>query len=301
MQKGNLTHSNSHPNEEVVSSYKDRIRKQGDLPYASTSYQLEILEDMSSSELGLFILKNKGTDGFWTNHLLSHKTGSKNLSFFEDFLLNKCPVVLAHRERFQIFKNTLQSLLKCGATIASIPCGLMKDLLELDYTGINACKLVGIDIDENSLKHAKKAAKKLNNKQIIELVQKDAWLLESSAEFDVITSSGLNVYQPSREKTVSLYKILYNALKENGVLVTSVLTYPPFLKESTDWDMSLITKEDLILDRIIHHDILGVNWRNFRHIDEIPEDFYKAGFSKVEIKLDSRRIFPTVIAHKDCR
>jgi hypothetical protein len=43
---------------------------------------------------------------------------------------------------------------------------------------------------------------------------------------------------------------------------------------------------------------LGCKWRNFRMLDEIYEDFYSAGFTKVRVIFDQYHIFPTVIANK---
>lgn len=303
-QNSNLTHSSKRPNKDTLKKeYINQIQNQANSDYTTIDEQIFIVEEMLRSEIGTFILENKGANGFWTDILINcinegYTREKSKENFFEEFLLFRSPVVIAHRERFKLFQDTIQKTLKPGLSLASIPCGLMRDLLSLDYSNSHPCKLTGIDLDAESLKLASNLAKSLGCKNQISFVQKNAWDLESSEEFDVISSSGLNVYEPSRERTVELYKVLLRALKPGGKLVTSVLTYPPFSNNQTDWDLSSIPKEDLRLEQVIHHDILGVKWGNYRSIDDLKTDFLSAGFSKAEVEMDSKKIFPTIIAYK---
>lgn len=130
------------------------------------------------------------------------------------------------------------------------------------------------------------------------LIQKNAWDLSFNQEIDVITSSGLNVYEPDPKKVSELYYRFFNALKPNGHLITSVLTFPPEEDRQTDWDIQDIPEETLLLNRILHKDILDVKWRNFRATSEIAQEFGQIGFSEVMIYFDKNRIFPTVLAKK---
>jgi hypothetical protein len=54
-----------------------------------------------------------------------------------------------------IFQKLAQSLLKENVVLASIPCGLMRDLLTLDFSNIDHFGLIGVDIDTESLDFAK--------------------------------------------------------------------------------------------------------------------------------------------------
>lgn len=77
-------------------------------------------------------------------------------------MLHTAPVVKATQERFKIFQKSIESNLKNDIKIASIPCGVMDDLLYLHYDKFWNIELFGIDIDDQSLVLAKE-----NLKQII--------------------------------------------------------------------------------------------------------------------------------------
>ena len=172
----------------------------------------------------------------------------------------------------------------------------MNDLLTLDYTKVSHFKIVGIDIDEESIVRARIKARKFHNS--VEFRIQNAWDLQDNEVFDVITSNGLNVYEDDHEKVLDLYRRFFKALKPGGVLIIGVLTYPPGEDKKTDWDLSGIQEESLLMEQILHKDILGIKWRNFRTADEIEREFINAGFSKIEVIFDTHRIFPTVVAQK---
>ncbi|HEX4840519.1 MAG TPA: methyltransferase domain-containing protein [Rhabdochlamydiaceae bacterium] len=305
--KSNKTHHSLHGTlEKAVADLEVKIRERGDLPSVSVDEQIAVLQDLIQFPLGRFIVEKKGANGFWTDYMITfpetrRKTGrnieGKPLSKWEDFLVNRSPVVLASQERYKIFQRTAQSLIKDGVVLASIPCGVMNDLLTLDYSNVANFKLIGIDIDKESIDLAKKQAEAKNSRSVEFRIQ-NAWELEDQNSFDVITSSGLNVYEDDIEKVLELYRQFYRALKPGGVLITSVLTYPPGEGKKTDWDLTGMSEETLRMEQILHKEILGVKWRNFCSINEIELQFMKAGFSKVDVILDRRRIFPTVIAYK---
>lgn len=307
MEIQNRTHSSKKISfEEILRALKKRITAMGDLDHVSKERQLEIVDLLCEFRLGRFILENRGANGFWTDYMISHPQNGRisglnidgqPLNLVEDFLLNRCPVVLAHQERFCIFKRLIQERLTEDCIMASIPCGLMRDLLELDFSKIKNYKLIGIDIDEESLALASKIAyeKKINN---VEFIQKDAWQIQYCGELDLITSSGLNVYEADSKKVLELYSKFFSSLKPGGVLITSVLTYPPGEAVETDWNLKIIPQDDLLLDQIVHKDILGVKWRNFRSSDRLIEEFKQAGFSEVSVHFDRYHIFPTIFAKK---
>lgn len=215
----------------------------------------------------------------------------------ESWFLNECPIIVAHQERFKIFQKLTQNLLKDHITLASIPCGLMRDLITLDFSSITHFELLGIDIDPESLFLAKQLARQKGIVNI-RLIQKNAWDLAMQQEIDVITSSGLNVYEPDRQKVLDLYKQLFIALRPGGHLIISALTYPPEEEKETDWDTTNISQDTLLLDRIIHRDILNITWRNFRTSSELEEEFKQVGFSDICVHFDTHRIFPTILAKK---
>lgn len=297
---------NSNEISEIIKEIREKITSRGDLPHISVKKQSELLEDLSSFSLGRFFLENKSADGYWTDYIINHpQTGGKTglnsdgnaFSFVEKFILEKAPLTLATRERFDIFQKNTHKLLKNDMKIASIPCGVMRDLLSLNYKNLSF-SIVGLDLDLNSIKLAEKLASHYKLSNHVDLLQGDAWNLPFQEELDLITSSGLNVYVSEEKKLEELYKEFYRSLKKGGHLVTAVLTYPPGFSKKSEWILDRLPEENLLMEKVLFQDILGCKWRNFRSVDEIYKDFRSVGFIDVEIVFDSFRIFPTVIAKK---
>ncbi len=305
--KTNVTHAlEQNSFDEAIKKLKDKISSRGDLSHVSVARQLDIIDQFCAFPLGRFILERRGANGFWTDYMISHPhngrvTGlnieGKPFTPMEEFFLNKIPIIVAHQERFGIFQKLAQSFLKNDVVFASIPCGIMRDLLTLDFSRVKNVALVGIDIDHESLLLAKQYADE-NRIPNVRLLEQDAWQMPFVNEFDVITSSGLNVYESDPKRLLELYRRFFQALKPGGKLIISVLTYPPDAGKDTDWDLTGIEPETLLLDRIIHKDILDIKWRNFRSTQELDKEFIQAGFSEITVHFDKHRIFPTIVATK---
>jgi len=129
--------------------------------------------------------------------------------------------------------------------------------------------------------------------------QLDAFKMDSSNEFDLISSNGLNIYESDDKKVTKLYQNFYQALKPGGKLVTSFLTPPPGRDQVCDWDFDYINQEDLMLQKAIFADILQAKWQCFRTEEQTRLQLEEgAGFNNIKFKYDQARMFPTVIAIK---
>ena len=283
------------------------IIERGDLPYGTIRRQLDILDDLQKFPLGQFFLERKGADGYWTDYIINYfsqfgqniyKKDNKPLSITESFILEKCPLTLATRERFQIYQKELQERMKENIHFASIPCGMMRDLITLNYSSINSFFLTGIDIDPNSIKFAKKLAVKNENYHHCSFIEGDAWNIQLSHKADVITSSGLNVYVSEKEKREELYFNLFNNISISGSLIISTLTPPPDYSKKSEWNLEKIPKEDILMEKLLFGDILGSNWRNYKDTQETCNELISVGFRNTKIIYDTQRIFPTIIAYK---
>ncbi len=303
----NKTHAvDNQSHKTTIDNLRLKIIARGDLPHVSVARQLEIIQLLSEFPLGRFILERRGANGFWTDYMIARSdqeyasglnAEGKPFNFMENFILNQSLVVLASRERYHLFRSIAQNFLKDNMVLASIPCGIMRDLITLDFSSTKNIHLVGIDIDSDSLNLAQNLAKE-NAIKNISFLEQDAWNLAQNESFDLITSSGLNVYEDDPQRVLELYSCFFNALKPGGILVTSVLTHPPGSSSATDWKLDNIPAETLLLDHIFHNDILEVKWRNFRSLSELDKEFKTVGFSEVSILLDKNNIFPTIIAKK---
>lgn len=291
----------------AINNIVDKVKNRQNLTYVTVEKQLELIDLLSDFGLGRFLLERGGLDGYWTDYIIKHPskgrlTGlndeNKTLNSLESFLLNQAPTVLATQQRFEIFKVEIQKRLHDGASLASIPCGLMADLLDLDFTTTSNISLVGIDLDPESITYAKQYAETLNLSNHCNFSQCDAWTLDIHEEFDLITSNGLAIYEPDDAKVTGLYRGFFEALKPGGCLITSFLTPPPVPGLKTEWKLESVNMQDALLQKIIFADILDCKWQVFRTEETVKSQLQMAGFDEIEIIYDNAHIFPTVVARK---
>lgn len=295
-----LSH-NSNPEslQSTIEKIKNRIIVQGNLPHVSIEKKSSILNELSQFEFGQFLLQNQGLNGYWTHYVLTYPWHrNPNLSELEKFLLEKSPIIIATQERFQIFLTENQKAVKNNAVLATIPCGMMGELLYLNYDNINNIKLVGIDYDKNTFTDAKLLSEKQNLLQYTKFIEKNAWDIKIQNEFDLISSNGLNIYEPDDQKVTQLYQAFYDALKPGGKFVTSFLTKPLSMTDQCEWNMDAINQDDLLLQKIIFADIIQSKWQCYRSTDQKLQQLQSVGFKNIEFIYDKAKIFPTVIANK---
>lgn len=284
-----------------------RIVQQGDKPHVTRERQLELLHQLAQFDFGRFILQHQGINGFWTHYMLTHpwfgkKSGLNNrgdiLGDLEKFILERSPIMLATQQRFAIFLRENQKQVENGAKLACIPCGMMGELLYLNFTDTNAIELVGIDYDPDTLVDAQSLTKKQGLENFMTLKKKDAWQLNIENEFDLISSNGLSIYEPNDDKIIDLFQEFYRALKPGGKLVTSFLTYPPTLTDQCEWDFSKVNPDDLLLQRIIFIDIIEPKFQCYRSTAQTRKQLENVGFRDIQFIYDEAKIFPTVVAYK---
>lgn len=303
-----LSHQITAPNLAMtLGNIKARIIKASDKPHVSVKRQLQILDELTAFDFGRFLLQHQGANGFWTDYFLTHpchgrKTGLNNaqqqFTALESFILDQAPLMLATQERFLHFLEENQRAVKDGATLACIPCGMMGELLYLNYTGINNIRLVGIDLDKQAIGDAKNLAQQKKLSHFTKFAQKDAWHLNIKNEFDLISSNGLSIYEPNDDKVFALYESFYNALAPHGKLVTSFLTYPPNFPELCEWEMQKINPADALLQRIIFADVLNAKFQCYQTSATTKKHLSKIGFKEIHFIYDQAKMFPTVVAAK---
>jgi hypothetical protein len=154
------------------------------------------LAALSEFPFGRYLIQNRGLNGYWTHYVCTYPQWKHKESIhpLEKEILETFPVFIATQERFKIFQKLISQRIQSRRNFASIPCGLMGDLLLLDY-GNQEVTLHGIDLDEESLIKARNLAseKQLFLKTKFEC--KDAWHLQALNLFDLIVSNGLNIYE----------------------------------------------------------------------------------------------------------
>ena len=278
-----------------IQNIEDRLQSRSDLTLPLEE-EIQLLHQMTEFELGRFLLKNGGISGYWTAYWLIHGPQKQLSHPLEDWLINKAPAFMASRERYQIFSTETQKRLKPGIKLASIPCGLLDDLLHLDYSESPNTQIFGFDLDEESIELAKDNAKKYGKDSASHIETRDAWNLNADQEFDIITSNGLNFYEPDDGKVIELYKSFYVALKKGGVLITSFLTPPPQIDPKSPWKN--FNSEDIQKQKAIFRDIMDARWSAMRSEELTRSQLEATGFKIKEIIYDQQGLFPTVIAEK---
>lgn len=136
--------------------------------------ELALLDQLNEFQLGRFLLKNRGLDGYWISYIILHAPTQKLKNSLENWIIHQAPIVKAIRERFYIFQEQLQKHNRDDIILASIPCGLMDDLLILDYSLTQNVHLVGIDLDDDSLESTQGNALMHNKKLKATFIKKDA-------------------------------------------------------------------------------------------------------------------------------
>lgn len=302
-----ISHSQELPFEQIKQQTQQRLHEQGDKPPFTVARQLELLDELCDFAFGRFVLANRGINGFWTDYMLTHpwerrQTGvdldGQPFTPLEDYLLNCAPIVKATQERFEIFLRENQTKVAPGAVLASIPCGMMGELLYLDYFDVPDITLVGIDIDSQSIDAARGLAATRGLTDQVELTQDDAWNMTETEEFDLISCNGLTIYESDDDRVQALYNKFYQALTPGGKLVTSFVTPPPTLTDQCEWDMNRIDPSDLALQTCLLRDIVQVGWQHYRSSEQTRQMLQRAGFEDIEIHPDQARLFPTAVAVK---
>lgn len=290
----------------AMQTLADKIKAQGDTDEATAEQRLDFLHQLSAFDFGRFLIINQGINGFWTHYMLTYpwfgkKSGLNHagepFTEMETFLLHS-PILLATQQRFEIFLQQNQQCVKNGAVLGCVPAGLLGELLYLDYTDIDDITLVGLDYDPETLHDAKILAEKLGLEQFTELQQADAWHLNIENRFDLLSSNGLNIYEPDDDKVTDLYHQFFHALKPGGKLVTSYVTPPPQLTDDSEWQLDKIAIDDLKMQKTIFMDTLHAKWQCFRSTATTKQQLTDAGFIDLSVIQDKAGLFPTITAIK---
>ena len=304
-----LSHSGSELEtiEQTAKKARERINSHKKASAETKQYLCSLLDQLLEFPFGRFMLQNRGMDGFWSDYMIHHprvgrKTGKdesgRTLTRLEKVVLDKFPNIIATQERHEIFGKIIQDNMKNGASMASLPCGMMREFLERDFTGIDQIEMIGIDIDQRMLDGGEKLAKEYGVADKVKFTREDAWELPFEDEFSLLASSGLSIYEPSDDKVVDLYRQFYKSLRPDGVLVTSFMNFPPLPGRADQWEVSGLDQEILQIQGDLFVKVIGANFTAYRSKDTVREQLEEAGFSNIQFFFDTYHLFPTVTAEK---
>lgn len=263
---------------------------------------LEMLARLQEFELGRFLLHNQGLNGYWTSYIFRYEPGTPATTPMEYWLLNNS-LLCGARERFHRFKAAIAERLTEGAVLASVPCGVMDDLLQQDYRGLSEFRLVGMDIDAESLELAADNAATHGLAEHCEFIARDAWQLGVTAEFDLLVSNGLNMYESDPARLSELYANFASALRPGGRLLLSFLSPPPpppweDPSRAGEWVKYGIDERDLRRELALFGDIIQAKYLNFTAESEITAQLSEASLEVMSVDYSPSGVLPIVSAVK---
>jgi SAM-dependent methyltransferase len=174
----------------------------------------------------------------------------------------------------------------------------MGDLLLLDYSLAPNAELIGVDLDQESLNQAAALAEKRGLAERTRFLKADAWSEKLDFKADILTSNGLNIYEPDDVKVGALYANFHRLIKPGGILLVSFITPAPGGAQASPWDLSEIDARDMAQARMTLGEVVPVKWRNARAPELTERQLRQAGFDRIELLWDRARIFPTALAYK---
>jgi hypothetical protein len=281
---------------EELETIKQRILKG-----ASVEEKMKWFNQLCEFEYGRWMLVNRGLNAYWASYLIyydEYRNGMPSAHPLEKMLLENSPGVLSSRERAAKNLKIIQNLVKENMSIASIPCALMNDFLRLDYKNIKKIKIVGIDLDPAAIQLAKENSKKYNLEKYCGFKIGDAWKLGIENEFDIIHSSGLNMYVQNEADLLSLYTNFYKALKIGGNLVVSANVPPMDEDGAYVWNVTKEEMDEIPLEAMIFTKIIQIRQGMYCTRNQIIKQLKSVGFSDVQVDFDTRKIFLSFIAKK---
>ena len=193
---------------------------------ADTCARLESrLNELAATPIGRFILVNGGWNGYWTNYLAEIgcdliQNKAKPLQFTnetEEYILSEYAEVRGEHEL--MLRKIIGPIMKPGAVVASVPCGLMSEVL-MATDHFEGIQLYAIDIDkENFDLIREKYGDRLAGNEFHPL-EMDALTLDFDCKFDLITCVGFVVYI-KQENFPDFLSRIHRAIKPGGRLLLS--------------------------------------------------------------------------------
>ena len=157
--------------------------------------------------------------------------------------------------------------------------------------------LTQLNLNPDSIELAKRFADDRGLANKTQFLQRDAWNLQMDNSFDRVVSLGLNIYSPTIEVAINLYKSFYRTLKEDGQLLVSYMSPLP---TSPDCEMDLSQRGpiDTKLMPLIAEILQQKFFNHLNTTAQIVENLTSAGFKSVSCHHTSYRALNIAVAVK---
>ncbi len=282
----------------VVANIRQRLINMGNTINGPLSEKLDILKQLTEFEFGRHILQNNGVNGRWTHYMSYeyYQTPSSSKHPLESRLFS-FGLWASIKERLDFVQSCLQPDLRDGIALLSVPCGVMADLLTLDYAGLSNFQLVGIDLDPDSLALAKNLARERNLSDNTSFFLEDAWNISLTRKFDKVVCLGLIPYVRD-ERKVLLFKALNAALIDEGELFVNFRTPPAHIDPHSEQNRTSVSAENLQLNKVMSSEILQMKNSSYCSSASIKSMLEASGFLNIRIHFDRECIQGVAVAEK---
>lgn len=232
-----LSHKSTEVSEEEVQAslleLRARVESSANLSSADQNTRFALLQQLSEFDLGRFLLVNRGLNGYWTDVIVNRpadanaNTKLQYANSLEEYFFESSPVFAARREAQQLIHQEVREVLRPGSCVASVPSGLMSEVLLATQAPFSGVDLFAIDYDAENFDWINKRYSDRLVGNTLHTLQMNATQLDFVESFDVICSIGLTIYMPNDEEVQELINRLYTALKPNGgKLITTFAATP---------------------------------------------------------------------------
>ena len=261
---------------------------------------LEVFENLLRSKLGVFLIVNRGLNGYWTDKIVNFPSYSEiekeKYTDFDKYLMTM-PIFMATQQRFLHFKKAIQDISRSKMiNVLAAPCGVLPEFYNAENKNINY--IDALDIDKENFSLIEEKYRESKDKSKIRFINLDLLKFDKKNTYDLVVSNGLNLYISNIDILNKMFSILFNSLKANGYLITSFLSLPAVLSDKSPWDMEKINLDLLAHQELIFKEILNVSWANYQSFNEFKALLREIGFQEIRIIWDVQKMFPTIIAQK---
>ena len=265
---------------------------------ADTCARLESrLNELAATPIGRFILVNGGWNGYWTNYLaeigcdlIQNKTKPRKFANeTEEYIVTS--YIEMRGEHELMLRKIIGPILKPGCAVASIPCGLMSEIL-LATDHFEGIQLYAIDIDKGNfdLIREKYGDRLVGNE--FHSLEMDALTLDFNCKFDLITCLGFVMYL-NEESFPDFLSRIHRAIKPGGRLLLS------FRAEASECS-KFLTFDATRMEAINREFLMCTEMRNTIRpsTSSMLRHFSQAGFVRISIHGGSYYELPFIEAYK---
>lgn len=223
-----LSHKSTDISEETIQAAVQEIRSDVEgktLSDTEKKERLILVTMLTEFALGRFLLVNRGLNGYWTDVILNRpldpNANRQYVNSLEEYLMERSPPFVARCEAQRVIHREVRPLLRPGRAVASVPSGLMSEILLATQKPFAGVDLFAIDLDADNFAMIRERYGDRLKGNTLHTLHMDARQLEMSERFDLICSSGLTIYMPNDDDVQALLHLFFTALKPNGKLVTT--------------------------------------------------------------------------------